>query len=91
MDYRKIETSEFVYRQIYMEHREELAPFSSLTDTDGGFGFGPRIMTEWGFEWAPVPLIGHEQRWEKNPDSPTDRKNVSDAYWFCVPVLGDDS
>lgn len=96
MEHRRINTSCEVFAVLYARHREELTPFCGISEPEGGHyaAYGDpccRMMTEWGLRGSPVPLIGHENRWKKDPEEEFKRTDETHEYWLCVPLEEDES
>ena len=77
------ETSSEVYAVIFANHKKDLKPHASFTDTTGnGYHFSsghPEIMTEWGFENAETPLLKIVQRKEAE----SDKEWILEFFIFC--------
>lgn len=81
---RWIPTTPEVYRAIYTEHHEALAPFGTHTCMDGCYFHGePHVMTEWGFRDAAYPLIKSELVGERESES------ARWSYWIACPEAPD--
>lgn len=87
MNYFKIATSAEVYAVIFARHRDQLVPFSSFSDPEGGFSGGPRVLgmmsTEYCFKNADAPMIGICTTWPIAEDGK--EGNRSHEYWLCLP------
>lgn len=83
---RRVPTTAEVYSSICTKHFSELTVFSSYSAPDGDrFGNPSKavMMTEWGFNGCPIPLIGHKRTWDIGDDA---RNSEQVEYWLCVAV-----
>lgn len=86
MEWTRVTTSRECYAVITVAH-PDLVPHSSCTDMTGQFSGGSRgrIETEWGFDGAPIPLVGCSAVWDIVAGSDK-RANEERRYWLCVPL-----
>ena len=87
MEWTQVTTSRECHAVIRAAH-PDLVAFSSFSDPTGTYGGGTsaRMDTEWGFDGAPIPLVGATVRWEIVPGSDK-RHNETWRFWLCVPVV----
>ena len=91
MEYKKIPTTPEVWAVIKARHHNDLMVFSSYSAPDGDQFGNPdegRMMTEYGFINADLPLMGADTRWDIDREKPHKRLNERHEYWLCVPIKG---
>ena len=86
MEYKKVTTHYDVWVAI-KKHHPELVAHSSYSAPDGDYYGDPltcKMMTEYGFKNADMPIIGAESTWEKC--SGYKRVNEKHKYWLCIAI-----
>lgn len=68
-DYKWVQTTRAVYSAIFSEHNQQLAVFGTITNLvePGEDRYGHRLMTEWGFRDAEIPLLKIDERGGEPP------------------------
>lgn len=88
MSYVQITTSAEVWAVIKARHGQNLKVFESFSDPDGTFNGGSgergRMVTAYGFDGAPEPIIKAQTTWRIDPDRPHARIDETHHYWLCV-------
>jgi len=87
MEYNRVSTTPEVWAVIRASH-PDLTVHSTYSNPDGSCEMGrgyPEMLTEYGFDGAPYPLIGARTTWEKG-EKDWERINERHQYWFCVAI-----
>lgn len=88
MSYVQISTSAEVWAVIKARHGKDLKVFESFSDPGGTFNGGPgergRMMTAYGFDGAPEPIIKAQTTWRIDPEKPHQRIDEEHYYWLCI-------
>lgn len=87
MNWTMVTTSAEVWAVIKAAH-PDLKVHTSYSYPDGDqFGNHDQcgMRTEYGFDGAPIPLIGAHTRWEKG-EKEYERINEKTNYWLCIAL-----
>ena len=84
MNHKQIPISSEAYSVIWALFNSKLKVHSSLSCPEGSPESPSqcRMMTEWGIDGEPLPLIGNNRKWERNPAT-GEQTNVEQTYWLC--------